>query len=121
MSGDELLKETQRAADEKLLQHQEDLSKLKSELSSVDKELTKNKSHLVDQERRMNGLERDVRRHRERQVLEEKLLIEEVCQPYVQYQEAKDIFENAKREKNRLKGRVDELNDDNAPLVVQKE
>lgn len=121
MSGDELLRETQRTADEELLGYQDQLTELKNKLSSADKDLAKHKNDLVEQERKMSGLERDVRRHKERQALEDRLLVEEVCLPYVQYQEAKSAHEAAKRERNDLKGRMDELVDDNAPLMAQKE
>lgn len=121
MSGEELLRETQRTADEELLTFQEELTNLRNVLSSADKNMEKNRATLLEQERKMTTLERDVRRHKERQALEDSLAIEKVCQPYAQYQETKTAHEQAKREKNEIKGRMNELADDNAPLMGQKE
>lgn len=121
MTGEELLRETQRTADEELLLFQEKLTELKNKLSTADRDLAKHKNELVDQERKMNGLERDVRKHKERQAIEDRLIVEEACLPYVQYNEAKSAHADAKRERNELKGRVDEMADDNAPLMEQKE
>jgi predicted nucleic acid-binding Zn-ribbon protein len=121
MSGDLLLRETQRTADETLLEQQDLLVKLKEKLSTADKDLEKNKTQLVESERKMATMERDVRRHRERQAIEDALLIEEVALPYAQYTEARDAYQQARRDKNVLKERLDTLRDNNAPLMGQKE
>lgn len=121
MSGDELLRETQRTADEELLLIQTELTELKNKLSTADTTMEKNRTQLIEQERKMQGLERDVRRHKERQAVEDALLLEEVCLPYAQYQEAKVAHEQSKREKNEIKERMDGLADDNRPLMEQKE
>lgn len=121
MTGDQLLRETQRTADEELMKYQDQLVTLRNDLSTADKTMGKNKAVLVEQERKMNALERDVRRHKERQEVEDKLALAEVLLPYAQYAEAKLAHEQAKRERNSIKTRMDELADDNAPLMRQKE
>lgn len=121
MSGQDLLRETQRTADEDLLKIHEELTKLRDNLNTADKTMGKKKATLTEQERKMAALERDVRRHKERQAVEDQLAIEKVCLPYARYQEAKVAHEQAKREKNEIKGRIDELADDNRPLMDQKE
>lgn len=120
MTGDRLLRETQRTADATLLKFQDQLTEWRNELGILDKSIAKNKISLVEQERKMNSLERGVRRHRERQEVEDRLAVEAVCLPYAQYAEAKSAHEQAKREKNQLKTRMDELADDNAPLMQQR-
>lgn len=119
MTGPELLHETQRTADEHLLSQQEELTKLKADLTDIDKNLGKNKIVLQENERKMTSLERDVRRHNERQSIEDELIIEEKALPYAMYQEAKEKHVQLRRERNEVKERLDSLTDLHAPLVEQ--
>ena len=116
-----MLKETQRVVDPRLLVRQEQLVKLKERSVKANKELERNEEELTEKDRKLKAMDKDVKRYKERKVLEQKALIQEVCLPYMQYIEAKARHDRAKRDKNNAREKIDQLNQQNAPLVNQKE
>lgn len=121
MTGVELLRETQRVVDPRLLVHQNQLTELKEQYATASKELEKNADMLEEKTRRLRGMERDVERYREKQQVEERALLLEVALPYAQYTAAKNKHDAKKIEKNAAKEKLDALKDQNAPLEAQRE
>lgn len=140
MTGVELFKETLRTSDPGLLVIQERLAEAKQEVTKGDKDTEKHKSELGDKEKRLHGMEKDVKKHKEKQKIEyevcevwQKLVIADadicapqvrlldVLKPYAEYTNAKALFEVAREQKKEAKARFDEVEASNEPLQKQRE
>lgn len=88
MSGAELLAETQRVADPRLVQQQELLAKHKEQLLKSSGTLEKNVAEHAEKQRKLNHMEKDVKRHKEKQKIEEEVSLPRfgvctVLSPYI--------------------------------------
>ena len=70
LSGPDLLTETQRVSDAKLVDLQEQLAEQKIALDASQNDLVKSAAQLGDKEKKLNSMEKDVRRHNEKERIE---------------------------------------------------
>ncbi|CAD6565919.1 MAG: Structural maintenance of chromosomes protein 5 [Cyphobasidiales sp. Tagirdzhanova-0007] len=121
LSGPDLLTETQRVSDAKLVDLQEQLAEQKIALDASQNDLVKSAAQLGDKEKKLNSMEKDVRRHNEKERIENEIAIMQFGHPYALYVEEKAKYDTSKRARNDAKERQDALNDNNRPLVEQRD
>jgi chromosome segregation ATPase len=93
---------------------------MKERYAKANKELEKNEEELTEKDRKLKSMEKDVRRHKERQKIEDQALLQEVRLPYMQYIEEKNKHDKAKIDRNNAKEKIVRLREQNAPLENQK-
>jgi hypothetical protein len=71
MSGPEILKETQRVVNPKLIDDQEQLAEYKQQLDKANSAFEKNEASLGEKERRVASMEKDVRKHKQKKQIED--------------------------------------------------
>ena len=86
LTGPELLKETQRVSNPKLLDQQEQLADLKKTLDNSESGLEKMNGLLGDKEKKLNSMERDVKRHKEKQKIEDEVHLSKLCSNFLHSQ-----------------------------------
>ena len=71
MAGPEILRETQRVVNPKLIDQQEQLAEFKQQLDKASSALEKNEASLGEKERRVASMDKDVRRYKQKKETED--------------------------------------------------
>lgn len=118
----ELLRETQRVGGHpKLSEWHEELIEVGRSKLTMDGKLAESEDQKKTLEGQLASMQRDVARFQERERIETQIKIFELTIPFVHYQDAKAKFEAARDAARAAKQRLDELEQANEPVRVQRE
>ncbi|PPQ70577.1 hypothetical protein CVT24_000055 [Panaeolus cyanescens] len=116
MSPQQLLRETQRAAgDENLTRWHDTLISAGKDLRNVAQNIKDEENLLQQMKERNDGIEKDVKRYKERKNIEHQIALLDVLIPVAQYREIREQYVAKKNIQRKLHERVQKLKERNAP------